>query len=37
MLVALFGVLALSAVTAVAAQAVEAPRWSINRQYPRSR
>src|ERR1700682_1296099 len=28
MLVALFGVLALSAVTAVAAQAVEAPRWS---------
>src|ERR1700682_4576344 len=29
MLVTLFGVLALSAVTAVAAQAVEAPRWSI--------
>jgi len=29
MLVALFGVLALSAVTAAAAQAVEAPRWSI--------
>src|SRR5271167_1128509 len=29
MLVALFGVLALGALTAAAAQAVEAPRWSI--------
>ena len=28
-LVALFGVLALGALTAAAAQAVEAPRWSI--------
>ena len=29
MLVTLFGVLALGALTAAAAQAVEAPRWSI--------